>query len=281
MSETMQKLSEITIDELKEVYFGDIKYPVGGTQGPRIQRGIQFFHLLSGQVTFEIEEFEIHLNPGDFCVLLPGRHEFHRFSQTEESVHTWCQLDFYGNTDHLRLQLEPVPPKVEANSDIIRYMDLGLSLTRSPELDTHDALLELGKSLLRYYINYAFRLASPDEAKPPLPRSVLLACDFISRNITQPLTLPIIADAAHVSVNHLIHLFRTHLSITPMRYLWRIRCERATVILGNTNNIPIAHIAEQMGFSSPYHFSRVFKQNFGISPLQFRKQKEHRHQRED
>ncbi|WP_264907150.1 AraC family transcriptional regulator [Vibrio sp. STUT-A11] len=269
----MKKLSEITIEELKEVYFGSIKYPINGTQGPRIQRGIQFFHLHSGQVTFEIEEFTLTLNAGDFCILLPGRHEFHQFSQTQESYHTWCQLDFIGNTDHLRLQLEPIPPVVEANSEIIRYMDLGLALTQSPELDTYDALLELGKSLLRYFINYSHRLSSTDHDQPPLPRSVLLACDYISQHIARPLTLPQIAEAAHVSVNHLIHLFRTHLSVTPMRYLWRLRCERASVILNNTNNIPIAHIAEQTGFSSPYHFSRVFKQNFGISPLQFRKQK--------
>jgi len=268
----MEKLSEIIIEDLKEVYFDGLTYPSHGTQGPRIQRGIQFFHLLSGQVTFEIEEFTMTLAPGDFCILLPGRHEYHRFSQKEESYHTWCQLDFHGNTDHLRLQLEPVPPLIEANKNISRYMDLGIRLTHSPELNTHNSLLELGKSLLRYYISYACRLSSSDSTNPTLPKSILLACDYMSHYMIHPIKLSQIAEAAHVSVNHLIYLFRAHLSVTPSRYLWRLRCERAASMLHNSS-LSIAYIAEQVGFTSPYHFSRVFKQNYGLSPLQFRKQK--------
>lgn len=265
----MKNLSEITIDDLKEVYFGSVRYPKGGTHGPRIQRGIQLFHLLSGSVTFTIDSQDTDLVPGDVCLLLPGRHEFHQFSFTEESTHTWCQLDFYNSPEHFQTALTSVTPMVTANMDIKRFIELGLSLTRNQQTATHQSLLELGKSLLRYIIDYSEQSTSDS----PIPRSVLVACDYINEHLTQPLELQEIATFSHVSINHLIVLFRAHLGITPSRYIWQLRCHRAAELLSSTS-IAVGMIAEQTGFSSPYHFSKLFKQQFQVSPQNYRKGKQ-------
>ncbi|EGR08376.1 bacterial regulatory helix-turn-helix s, AraC family protein [Vibrio cholerae HE48] len=34
---------------------------------------------------------------------------------------------------------------------------------------------------------------------------------------------------------------------------------------------PIIDIAYQVGYTSPSHFSKLFKQHFGVNPLQYRK----------
>ena len=154
--------------------------------------------------------------------------------------------------------------------DIKRFMDLGLSLTRSQQTVTYQALLELGKSLLRYFIDYSQQSSARTGEGSPIPRSVLLACDFINEHLTHPFELKDIAEFCHVSVNHLIVLFRTHLGITPSRYIWQLRCYRAAELLRNTT-IAIGVIAEQTGFSSPYHFSKLFKQHFEMSPQHYRR----------
>lgn len=275
MTGMKKDLSKITFTNLKEVYFGLTKYPKSGTHGPRVQRGIQLFQLLSGQVTMTIDEKSLFLHPGDFALLLPGRHEFHQFSEREESTHTWCQLDFVMRPDELAVQLGDVRPVVEANYDIQAYMDLGLALTRTPTLATQPALLDLGQSLLRYYLAYAKTYTNANEDRHPIPKAVRIACDYMSRHFDQPLYLDKIAKVSHVSTNHLIVLFKKHLQITPSRYLWKLRCQHASALLRETN-IPISLISEQTGFVSAFHFSRLFKQEYGVSPTAYRHELSHR-----
>jgi transcriptional regulator GlxA family with amidase domain len=42
-------------------------------------------------------------------------------------------------------------------------------------------------------------------------------------------------------------------------------------MLLRTTNQSISEIAFNSGFENISHFSRIFKENFGLSPLQFRK----------
>jgi transcriptional regulator GlxA family with amidase domain len=38
-----------------------------------------------------------------------------------------------------------------------------------------------------------------------------------------------------------------------------------------TTDLPLTKIASKCGFLNPSHFSKAFKQQFGVSPQQFRK----------
>ncbi len=269
MSEIFDNISEINFDGLKEVYFGSVKYPPGGYHGPRIQRGLQLFHLLSGEVTFYVEKVEVNLKPGDFCLLLPGQHEFHQFSKHQESHHTWCQLDFYERPDYYNDIIKNAPLVTEQNMDLLRFMELGLSLTRNPVIPTVESLMLLGPALIRYYINYANGYTSAS-SETKIPRAITKACDFMSEHLAEPITLSQIAEDANITANHLVVIFNKYLSITPMKYLWRLRCQQAAVLLKGTS-IPIGNIADQFGFSTQYHFSRLFKQHYGVAPSTYRK----------
>ena len=58
---------------------------------------------------------------------------------------------------------------------------------------------------------------------------------------------------------------------TPALWLIQKRLDYALILL-NTTEKPIADIVFESGFENNSHFSRVFKDRFGISPLQYRKQ---------
>ena len=70
---------------------------------------------------------------------------------------------------------------------------------------------------------------------------------------------------------HLIRLFRSHLNATPMRLLWHKRVERGAELLRDTE-LSVSQIAYQLGFSTPFHFSRLVKEHFGCSSTMWRKQ---------
>lgn len=250
-----------------DAYFGIVKYPPGGTHGPRIQVGLQFVHLISGSVEIEIDDRLERLEPGTMAILLPGRREYFRFHPHQESEHSWCQLYFDQIPDGFNDALDGVSPRLPVNSEIEQLIELGLSLTGARQVDNRHTLSKLGESLFHYYLSLDALPAS--ERPAPVPRPVHLACKFIARAYPQPLTLERIAGQAHCSVNHLINQFRRNLDTTPMRYLWRVRLDHADGLLRHTD-LPVAVIAEQCGFTSPFHFSRLFKESRGLSPREYR-----------
>jgi AraC-like DNA-binding protein len=79
-----------------------------------------------------------------------------------------------------------------------------------------------------------------------------------------------LAQAAHFSPAQFRRQFRTWTGLTPREYLHRYRLELARRLL-ETTDLPIAHIADRCGFESLSHFTRTFKNAFGISPARYRK----------
>ena len=50
-----------------------------------------------------------------------------------------------------------------------------------------------------------------------------------------------------------------------------MRLERSRQVLATTD-VPIYAVAESVGFVNPFHFSRAFKEEVGMSPSHYRKQ---------
>jgi len=91
---------------------------------------------------------------------------------------------------------------------------------------------------------------------------------FIGQNLRNPdLTAPLIAGAVCVSDAHLSRLFRAD-GESLMRYVWQRRLELAAELLrrGGTSGPQIREIAFRCGFSTPAHFSRAFKERYGVTP---------------
>jgi AraC-like DNA-binding protein len=64
-------------------------------------------------------------------------------------------------------------------------------------------------------------------------------------------------------------LFTKHFGISPRQFIIDTRIHEAKNLLAE-GALSIAAISEQCGFSSPYHFSRAFKQHTGATPTEYR-----------
>jgi AraC-like DNA-binding protein len=97
------------------------------------------------------------------------------------------------------------------------------------------------------------------------------AIRYINENVSQKLDIQKICDAINVSKYHFCRQFKAHTGLTVMAYLLKTRIVLAAEELKKTN-LPISEISENLGFSSLSYFCRVFKQDRGVTPLQYRKQ---------
>lgn len=248
-------------------YFGIANYPPGGAHGPRIQRGIQLFYMISGYVDITIDGVNSRLHPGQMALLLPQRSEFFQYRVDQGSVHSWCQLDFDKLPEDLSVLFDQVPISLVINTEIEQMLELGLAMTGAEHFDNRIALIKLSEALLHYYLSLA---KIPENQRPQvLPRVVRQACNVIAQSYSKPLTVGQLSSEVHCSSNHLINQFKQSLGITPARYLWKVRLSHAKSLLQHTD-IPIAAISEQCGFASAFHFSRLFKEKMQSSPSEFR-----------
>ena len=91
---------------------------------------------------------------------------------------------------------------------------------------------------------------------------------FISQHYLDFSQVAEIAKACGISAVHLSRLFKQFDDETPKAYLGRLKMSHAAELILR-KSLPIKQAAAEIGFDDPYHFSRVFKSYFGVSPSKF------------
>ena len=97
-----------------------------------------------------------------------------------------------------------------------------------------------------------------------------LVLQYIQHNY-QTLTLSSLAELFHYSEPHLCTLIKQNTGLTFTELIKKLRLADATNYLLNTS-MKVGEIAEQIGYNSADHFSRVFRSAYKMSPLEYRKQ---------
>ncbi len=96
------------------------------------------------------------------------------------------------------------------------------------------------------------------------------AQQYISQNIRNRLTVPLVAENTDVSTSYLTALFHKHLQISPGEYIRRIKLQESKQMI-REGSMNFTEIALALQYSTIHHFSRQFKEKFGITPSQYAK----------
>jgi AraC family L-rhamnose operon transcriptional activator RhaR len=82
-------------------------------------------------------------------------------------------------------------------------------------------------------------------------------------------SIPKLASAVHLEGAYCIRVFKKATGLSPIAYLSRCRAERAATLLLRTD-LPVAAIADQIGWPDQNYFARRFRAHFGISATEYR-----------
>lgn len=93
---------------------------------------------------------------------------------------------------------------------------------------------------------------------------------FISTHIREKLSVPLVARQVDVSPSYLTALFHKNLQISPGEYIRRIKLQESKQMI-RENNLNFTEIAAALQYSTVHHFSRQFKEKFGITPTEYAK----------
>lgn len=97
---------------------------------------------------------------------------------------------------------------------------------------------------------------------------------YIEKNFRRHLTLEELARRIHLDPSYLSRKFKEHFGHGPVNYAIQLRLIEAAYCLKSTA-LSIQEVASMTGYESFYHFSKQFKQHYGVSPRSFRKQLQH------
>lgn len=92
---------------------------------------------------------------------------------------------------------------------------------------------------------------------------------YIREHINEPLNRDVLAAVAGFSVPHFHRIFTTHMGENISNYVRRVRLERAGRKL-RMGAVDITEVALAAGYDTHAAFGKAFKQQYGLSPSEFR-----------
>lgn len=92
---------------------------------------------------------------------------------------------------------------------------------------------------------------------------------LIRENPAEAPTVRELAAKAHCSADHLARMFRAVTGQSPQRFIVQARVDRAKLLLRETP-MSVTQIADALGYTDVFFFSRQFAQKVGMSPTAYR-----------
>lgn len=273
MREISKNISKIDLMAAlpQHAHFGEVVYEPGGECGPRVQRDIQAVIVDHGSARVAVDGRRHGLGPGDLICLWPGGFETFDFDPRRATTHRWVALSL-REVDRMFTHSEatsPAPLLAVETPEQRAIFAAGYRVQPAARAGADPVLVHLGLAYFAGMLSEYFGVV-PDEPINPSHPAVVAAMRAIQQRFDEPLTLGDLADAASVTPSHLVRLFRRHTDKTPMRTLWETRVARGAELLRETG-LSVSEVAYRVGFSNPYHFSRLTRKQLGLSPSAWRK----------
>jgi transcriptional regulator GlxA family with amidase domain len=195
--------------------------------------------------------------------LLNGRHATTHWQYARDMQRQFPEVKM----DEDRIFINDGP--VWTSAGMTAGIDLGLALIEN------DLGPELAKSVARKLVMYHRRGGGQSQFSALLelsPKSdrIQTALAYARDNLHKPLTVPELADAAHLSPRQFSRAFHAETGQSPAKAIENLRVEAARNLMEQSRH-PIEIVARQTGFSDRDHMRRAFLRAFGQPPQVLRR----------
>jgi len=244
---------------------------------------LEMAYLLSGTGRYRIEDKIYQVQEGDLLLLNPGvRHQALCCPDAEapatEFFVGFSDIGFPGfpanfmplpegecilhTTGELRQRLFRICSSMEAENAVCRqgrYFMLKAYLIQLLLLVIREQCEPVEKTG-----GYAFESAN----KKYVVEQIV---NYFEDHYNEKVSLDQIAENMYLSPYYVSRIFKSETGDTPIRHLINIRLEKAKELLEGGYQGSIQEVAAMVGYDDAYHFSKLFKKHYGISPSQARK----------
>lgn len=237
-------------DQRHPVHRGDVLYIPANTWYQAYSADYldyYFFHFCGGRVSAVSEE------------------ECRRFKEYEDQLQTASTRAFYLPQTDYHLLIDSQVSLGEQFDHVLYYISKCQGCL--VQMDYYKKLqIDLWTSQMLVFLSeYTCAKLFIRPSYPAILRKILL---YIQIHYTEPLTLTSLAVRFGVSKSYVARLFRTCLSTTVSAYIHSVKMQHAAEML-KLSALNVSEIAEYLGYSNVYYFSRLFKKYYFVSPSKF------------
>lgn len=219
------------------------------------------------------------LQKGDIILLAPG--VSHRPIMPEVMTEPYIRDVLWVNPDFLA-SLEQIFPRTSVSnknrSALIRTQNTQWAFLgelfqagvqeEEQKKEGWEAIV-LGNTLkILAYLDRAYTDRNTDILKAEKPELLDKVTAYIENHYSDHITVDELAHKFYVSSSTISHLFKQKMGLSLYHYITQRRLISAKNLI--SAGIPLEHVATQVGFSDYSTFYRAFKQEYGISPRQYR-----------
>ena len=249
--------TDFTVTRVSIAYYR--KHPKGYTLTVK-SRGFHGLTLiLSGQLDMTIDDRRITALPGD--ILLQRAGDAYRLDACETGGVEYIVISYEVADEEALLSL--LPDRIFSSEHLNRYRHAFENAARifgSYGVCHKPLLRSLVQEILCTVIRDHYPNILSSEKNP-----VEYAKQYMEQYFNRDLTSEHIAAVVGISPSYLRSLFQKSEGISPIRYLNRIRVERAKEML-SSGMFALSEVSTACGFQNVYYFNRVFKSHVGTPP---------------
>ncbi|TJY44483.1 AraC family transcriptional regulator [Cohnella pontilimi] len=257
---------------LTVLFAGHSQTEPGHRMGPQVLNYYLVHTVLEGTGRFRCRDQTYDLRAGDSFFIFPG--ELHTYQADEDDPWRYRWIAFRGAHAERWLQTAGISP---AKPVVVEGEEVPAKAAQAIEKRFRSGDWTSGwesEGWLRLAFASWGRTNRP--SGPPVHHSagasasqVDRAARWLEAQLTQSVSIAEMAKELGYHRTHLSKLFRKDMGMSPVRYLQKIRMERAKLLLREP--LTVEQVAASVGYADPLYFSKAFKRWVGRTPTDFRK----------
>ena len=210
--------------------------------------GLSF--CLQGEIIYHMNGKTYSSNPGN-AVLLPRGGYYNLYGKKE------------GFFPLLNFQCKGL------NCDTVAVLPLQNPQSYIKDFEVLQSLFLFAENRLKIFGTFYELLNKLDKEQQPHHNLLSPVLSYIEAHVAEPeLSNTLLAKQVDISEVYLRKLFATQLNTTPKQYILDIRIRKAKQLLADSS-LSVTAISDACGFSSLYHFCRIFKEYTGYRPFEY------------
>src|SRR3954451_2894022 len=245
---------------------------------PRVNKGLQFLFVISGELTIEIDSRFFVFKEQD--LLLINRNQLFQAKGNQTNCVLLLTISdsfmdqYYSEYRNSRFECfsQEIDMGRETMLDQMRKLLVELMITYSRrdegyQIEMQGFLCELLLILIRRFKQKGSAIEKLDIDDFRLTKII----EYLERNYHQVITLDDLAKKSYLSTGYLSRYLKQKMGMGFSRFLMNIRLKHSVKDLLYTNE-SISQISMKNGFANTKSFTSLFKEVYGVTPSIYREQ---------
>jgi len=234
----------------------------------RILHEWQLILVEGGGGTVEFRQRRFAVRKGSLVVLPPGC--WHRYRPNADTGWTTLWIGFAGDLADRLVGGASFNPKGEVRDGSASHQfhtllaDLVTDILESGRVSVYSAAARIPGVVAELMDG-----GNADESSPAASDIIHRAQEYMLEHCSETIDFEALASSLDMTYRSFRYLFTKETGTSPLQYQLNVKLVRAKNLL-KSSDMPIAEIAETLGFNSTWYFSHFFAKATGKSPRVYR-----------